>query len=255
MAALSTAVDKDLDRGFTVVALAGELSLATTPLVRTELLKCLAECPLAVIVDVERLLVTSPVALTVFPAVQHHQRHGPSVALSLCAAPTTATGRMVRRAVGQTIPVYPSRDRALAAVQDRQAAMQRVRVRLSADPRSAAIARRLVAEACDRWGLYDLADAALLVVSELVSNAVRHAGTDFDLTATLRGSYLHLAVRDGSPESPLMPSRPDPGLPALTTSGRGLHLIESSTAGWGTTVGGDGKIVWATLRTMEADRG
>jgi anti-sigma regulatory factor (Ser/Thr protein kinase) len=249
MAELSIAVDRDLDRAFTIVTLGGEFNLASTPLVRTTLLKCRAECPLAIIVDVERLLVTSRIALTVFASVQRHQRHGPAVALALCTAPATPTGRVVQRMLGGTIPVYPSRDAAVAALQDRQSAMKRVSARLPADPRSASTARRLVAGACDDWGLGDLADAALLVVSELVSNAVRHAGTDFDLTAMLRGPYLHLAVRDGSIRPPLVPQRPGSGWPALTTSGRGMHLVESCAAGWGTTVGGDGKIVWAMLRT------
>jgi anti-sigma regulatory factor (Ser/Thr protein kinase) len=248
MAALSVAVDRDLDRASTVVAFAGELSLATTPLVRAALLRCLAECPFTVVADLDNLLVTDRAALAVFPAVPRHLRHGPTVALVVSAAPTTVTGRVARRVLGHALAVYPSREVALAAALAGQAGMKRIRVRLSADPRSAGTARRLVADACASWGLADLADAALLVVSELVSNAVVHAGTDFDLTATVRGAYLHLAVRDGSPVPPRMPAPAGSGRPALTTGGRGLYLVESCTAGWGTTVAGDGKIVWATLR-------
>jgi anti-sigma regulatory factor (Ser/Thr protein kinase) len=171
------------------------------------------------------------------------------VAMALCARPTTATGRVVRRILGQELPVYPSRSVAVVAALDGQAAMKWIRVRLSADPRSAGTARRLIAEACETWGLADLADAALLVVSELVSNAVVHAGTDFDLTATVRGAYLHLSVRDHCRVPPLMPAPARAGRPALTTSGRGLYLVDSCTAGWGAMVADDGKVVWATLRT------
>jgi anti-anti-sigma regulatory factor/anti-sigma regulatory factor (Ser/Thr protein kinase) len=254
MAGLSTAVDHDLDRALTVVAFAGELSPAATPTVRAELLKRVAEYPLAIVVDLDGVRVTSQVALTVFRAVQHRRRQGPAVPLVLCAAPATATGLAVRRTLGDMIPVYPSRDRAVAAALDELAAIRRVDAHLAADPRSAGIARRLVADACDRWEMADLKEVAILVVSELVSNAVRYAGTDFDLVATLRGPYLHLAVRDGNPEPPLMPTRSGSDWPPLTTRGRGLQLVDSSATAWGTTVADDGKIVWATLSTG-VDRG
>jgi anti-sigma regulatory factor (Ser/Thr protein kinase) len=252
MGHLSTAVDRDLDRALTVVTFAGELSLATMTLVRSALTRCLAERPLALVVDIRKLLVTNRVALSAFMAVRRHQRDGPSVRLAVCVAPKTAAGRLVQKVVGRILPVYPSRDRALASTRKYLAAVKQVRVRLAADPRSAGTARRVVARVCADWNLADVADSAQLVVSELVSNAVRHAGTDFDLTATLRGQYLHLGVRDGSPETPqpprpTRPSRSD--VPALTTSGRGLHLVQACAAGWGTTVGTDGKIVWAALRT------
>lgn len=144
--------------------------------------------------------------------------------------------------------MYPDRDRAVAAVLDGQTRLKRVSARLDADPRSAALARRMVAEACAAWGLADLAETATLVVSELVSNAVRYAGTAFELTATLRGGYLHIALRDGSRETPRMPPSTGPGVPSLGTSGRGLHLIAASASGWGTTVADTGKVVWAALR-------
>jgi anti-sigma regulatory factor (Ser/Thr protein kinase) len=248
MPSLQTTVDRDLDRALTVVTFAGELNLFTTSKVRAELLKCVVEFPLAIVIDVERLLVTNRTALTVFRAVQHHRPRGPLVVLALCAAPTTATGRAARRILGRVLPVYASRDRAVTAVLAGQAGIKRVYAHLAADPRSAGTARRLVADACVSWGLADLADAATLIVSELVSNAVRYAGTAFDLTATLRGAYLHIAVRDGNCERPMMPPRSVAGFPSLTTSGRGLHLVADSAAGWGTTVAGDGKVVWAALR-------
>jgi anti-sigma regulatory factor (Ser/Thr protein kinase) len=248
MAALSVTVERDLDRSFTVVVFAGELSLSTTPQVRGVLVKCLAECPFTIVADVDQLVVTNLSALSVFAAVHRHRRHGPAVALMLSAAPATATGWAVRQILGRTLAVYPRRDLALVAALDEQAAMKRIRVRLSADPRSAGTARQLIAEVCDSWGLADLADSALLVVSELVSNAVVHAGTDFDLTATLRGAYLYLSVRDGSRVAPRMPSSTRSGAPSMATGGRGLYLVDSCTAGWGASVADDGKVVWATLR-------
>jgi anti-sigma regulatory factor (Ser/Thr protein kinase) len=250
MEPLSVTVEHDLDRGLTVVAFAGDLSLAAAAVVRGELIKRIGECPEAVVVDIDAMLITSRMALTVFLAVQRHQQSGPVVPLLLCAAPTAPTGLAARRVLGQAIPVYPSRERAIAAALAEHAATMRVDAHLAADPRSAGIARRLIADTCDDWDLAELKDAAVLVVSELVSNAVRYAGTDFDLTASLRGGYLHLAVRDGNPQPPLMPSWAVAGRPALTTRGRGLQLVDSSATAWGTTVAPDGKVVWAALSTV-----
>jgi hypothetical protein len=66
-----------------------------------------------------------------------------------------------------------------------------------------AAARAFVQRVCDYWepALPDstLADRAVLLASELVTNAVVHARTDLRLRLELRGDWLHLAVRDASP--------------------------------------------------------
>src|SRR5262249_20118880 len=133
MVPLSSAVDHDLDHALTVVTFTGELSLATAGRVRAELLKWMAECPLALVVDVDGLLVTSQVALTVFPAVQRQQRYQhdcPIVPILLCAAATSPTGLVVRRVLDHMIPVYPNPERAVAAALAGQGAGMRGNVHL-----------------------------------------------------------------------------------------------------------------------------
>jgi len=115
MEPLGVTVEHDLDHGLTVVTFAGELSLAVAADVRAELIKRIAECPQAIVVDLNALLITSRVALTVFPAVQQRQRSGPVVPLLLCADPGTPTGLAARRVLGHAIPVYRDRERAVAA--------------------------------------------------------------------------------------------------------------------------------------------
>jgi anti-sigma regulatory factor (Ser/Thr protein kinase)/anti-anti-sigma regulatory factor len=242
------AVDRDLDNAVTLVTLTGVLNVATTPLVGTTLLKCVAECPLAVVVDVNGLVVTSPVALTVFAAVQRQQRPGPTVALLICVDPAAPTGDLVHQILGRNLRVYRNRKDALDAVREGSVLIKRRRAHLTADPQSASAARRMVIEACLAWGLEDLADTAALVISELATNVVRHAHTDFDVTARLRGSYLHLSVRDGKPQPPDMPKPSGSDWQALPTEGRGLHLVSACAARWGAAVSGSGKIVWAALR-------
>jgi anti-sigma regulatory factor (Ser/Thr protein kinase) len=87
---------------------------------------------------------------------------------------------------------------------------------------------------------------ALLVVSELVSNAIRHARTDFVVAAEIRGSTLRLEVRDYDTRPPALL-----GLDEESTSGRGLHMVSAIAAewGWNTEEGGgeSGKVVWAEI--------
>ncbi len=115
---------------------------------------------------------------------------------------------------------------------------------LAPDPSAAAIARQVVDDACRAWRLDHVRDAASLVITELVSNVVRHAGTEMEISLTASPGALRLAVRDGSP---LLPS-PPVGSP-LAESGRGLAVIRALAVAWGATPSGDGKVVWAVLST------
>lgn len=103
-----------------------------------------------------------------------------------------------------------------------------------------AAARALVDHACDTWGLRGLLQSALLVVSELVGNAVEHAGTDVQLEVFAHDGGLLITVRDGDPRLPDLPDLPDD-----SERGRGLRLVAMSTTAWGVTPLPDGKVVWA----------
>lgn len=104
-------------------------------------------------------------------------------------------------------------------------------------------ARDIVTEACSRWNLPHLIGPASLVASELVANAIEHAGTMMTFRITRRNRYLHIAVQDGSPEKPRLMPLANPRLPR----GRGLHLVASIATGWGCRPNRDGKVVWAAL--------
>ena len=95
-----------------------------------------------------------------------------------------------------------------------------------------------------------LAGPATVVISELVSNAVEHAGTDLVVTVALRGRYLHLSVHDDSRQPPV-PTAEGKGGPLVPVRGRGLHLVAGYATAWGSAPVGGGKTVWATLRATE----
>ncbi|WP_225846875.1 ATP-binding protein [Streptomyces sp. HPF1205] len=111
-------------------------------------------------------------------------------------------------------------------------------------PGAATAARRLVSTALDAWELSQLADPATLVVSELVSNAVRHAtGEGMRITVhRLPTGRVHLAVLDRDPTRPqVQPPTPD------GVSGRGLLLVEAMSFAWGVDMLPGGKRVWSVL--------
>jgi two-component sensor histidine kinase len=107
--------------------------------------------------------------------------------------------------------------------------------------------RRLVSDLIDA-DAYDSAvcDAAL-VLSELLSNALRHAvplpGTKLRVAWRLDADSIQLSVRDGGGKS-----RPELGEPTqATTGGRGLRIVEKLSRCWGTSSDEEGTTVWAQV--------
>jgi hypothetical protein len=108
---------------------------------------------------------------------------------------------------------------------------------------SPAAARALARDLLQRWGRHQFVEAAVLVVSELASNAMLHARTRFQLRLSPMPDRLKIIVSDASRELPV-PHRPSPH----ERSGRGLHLVHTLTNGrWGAAPDGPGKQVWAEL--------
>jgi anti-sigma regulatory factor (Ser/Thr protein kinase) len=104
-------------------------------------------------------------------------------------------------------------------------------------------ARRLVADALRRWGLGGpLLDDAQIVISELATNAIRHARSGFSVAVRLTGSGVRLAVRDASRAEPEV--RRVRGEP----TGRGMLIVSALATHWGVEVAPDGKTVWVELR-------
>ncbi|MDF3292064.1 SpoIIE family protein phosphatase [Streptomyces silvisoli] len=112
---------------------------------------------------------------------------------------------------------------------------------LEPHPQTARRARRLVRRALQRWGLEELADAVELLVSEVVTNAVRYAGRPITLRL-LRTDVLRCEVGDDAPQLPRMRH----AAPQEET-GRGLFLVHRMTQRWGATRLSAGKVVWFEL--------
>jgi anti-sigma regulatory factor (Ser/Thr protein kinase) len=104
-------------------------------------------------------------------------------------------------------------------------------------------ARSAVQEFCQLHRVGGDRDAAQLVASELVTNAVVHAGTTIELTLRLMAPMLHIGVRDGGTGRPHVAD-----VDESSESGRGLMLVDALASSWGTFFPDTGKVVWATVR-------
>ncbi|HTF12540.1 MAG TPA: SpoIIE family protein phosphatase, partial [Asanoa sp.] len=127
-------------------------------------------------------------------------------------------------------------------------------VRLPADRRTPAAARALVRAVLAEAGLDDLCNEALLLTTELSTNAVVHAGTELDIEVAADGVGLTVTVTDfaGGPiETVLARPRPDTSdlsdLSEISERGRGLLLVDHFAARWGTIHEGARKGVWFRL--------
>lgn len=122
-------------------------------------------------------------------------------------------------------------------------------VRLPSRPESAATARRIAsAVVLWQWNLSpQLAEYAVLLVSELVGNAVRHTGAQyFGLRMERRRGMIRIGVRDPSRGLPcLMPVR------EMDVSGRGLFLVDKLSDRWGVDLLPRGKITWFEMRISD----
>jgi anti-anti-sigma regulatory factor/anti-sigma regulatory factor (Ser/Thr protein kinase) len=231
-----------------IVRLDGPLTARTAPVVRGVLLKGLAECPTALIVDVGRVDVDSDLPLTVFRAAQRQAAQWPGIPVLLCRPGPALADRLANRAMARHLAVHASLEDAIAALKRPMRAQPAVRADLPATAHAGRQARELVVEACRGWGLDHLVDDAEVITSELASNAVRHARPLLQLVVATRGDYLHIAVRDGSESAPRV-AVVSGGAPADGRGpGHGLRLIDALATAWGSLPTADGKVVWATLR-------
>lgn len=108
---------------------------------------------------------------------------------------------------------------------------------------SAANARRFVGTALEEWGCPDeLIERIMLLTSELVTNAYRHARSDTRLSIRRDDSCIRVEVRDTGPGDVKL--RP---LDLNRTDGRGLHIVDALADRWGHHSDRDGTVVWFEL--------
>ena len=115
------------------------------------------------------------------------------------------------------------------------------------DIASVGAARHHTVQQFDDWGLRAHSGAAALLVSELATNAVIHAGSAFEVALTRRDDSVGLVVSDRSMEPPVRQ-----GHDADSPSGFGLTIVSQLASDWGWEREERGKKVWAVLGTRSS---
>jgi anti-sigma regulatory factor (Ser/Thr protein kinase) len=101
-------------------------------------------------------------------------------------------------------------------------------------------ARHFVARTLRQWKCgEDVASVAMLLASEVVTNAIVHARSNAFVRVQLTDGVLRVEVHDATRQLPT-PRPHDPH----AESGRGLMLVDAYSSVWGTSAAGDGKVVW-----------
>ena len=109
-----------------------------------------------------------------------------------------------------------------------------------ADPASVRLARAFVEEHCRSAGLCpDARDAAVLLTSEVVTNAFIHGRSEARLLVVATPSLVHVEVGDDNARHPVRAERNDAAL-----DGRGLDILEILASAWGVRDDAAGKVVW-----------
>lgn len=226
-------------RSVVVVRPHDRLSVDMVPRLRLELLRAAADDPATVVCDL-RGGVRDRAALAVLPDVARTVRDWPGCPvlvladgadLDFLASTTDVDGLVLGRSMDDApeVPAPPSTDRAV--------------IRLQPTLHAPGVARRWFTAVLQGWGRLEDVAVSVLVLDELVTNAVLHAVTDVDITVTRRPTGLALTVADRSAD-PLVRRTPVPG----DEGGHGLVLVDALAGRWGVLPRHpEGKVVWALL--------
>jgi hypothetical protein len=208
---------------------------------------CLAAHPAGLLIDLTALHDGDARSTPAWTSTQNLGAHlHPPALVALCVPPEMLlANRLQQIGTNRFLPIYAKLHQARTALDNRIPPTDRLVTHLPAAPHAPRTARLLVDQACRVWHLSHLLFSARLIVSELVANAVRHAGTDISVTVSRRAERLHLIVSDRDHRVPEMPA-PRRGTPAIS----GLQLVQTLSTRWGTVPTSDGKMIWATPRAV-----
>lgn len=115
---------------------------------------------------------------------------------------------------------------------------------MRADASSARAARRFLREVLEDWRCDEVVEVVLLAANELVTNAIMHARTDFEVAVRLARGVVRIEVTDRDDRLPVYREARDDAL-----GGRGMGVLDAVAARWGVDPVSGGKRVWFELPT------
>jgi anti-sigma regulatory factor (Ser/Thr protein kinase) len=206
----------------------------------------------AVVLDVSALVPHHSSTVHVFTEALARAGGWPGVCLGLVAPDPSLASLLTASRVDQEVPVHATLDEALEHLADRPPVV-RDSWRFDVDPHAPGRARARVREVCRRWGLdADVREAAEIVITELLTNAVEHATSASVVEAERHGDAFRLSVRDydtGATGHDVPAARTWQAPPTSSPRGRGLAMVAAVSHDWGVLRHPDGKTVWAEMTT------
>lgn len=235
-------VRQECQDGICLLAVSGPVAEDAADQLVSDVRTALVDQPLGVVVDLHRATRLSGPVVSALRAVWAETDGRSRARVVFCAVDAALVARL------GPAPVYGDCVGAvahLAALGDPHG--ERVDLRYGLD--GPAQARAVVAAWSQRLGLDDVTDDMTLIVSEMVTNAVKHASPPVALEISTDGERVLIAVRDGSPAQP-QPREAD----TESEGGRGLLLVDLLCEDHGVRPEPPGKTVWAALTRRRTAR-
>ena len=176
----------------------------------------------------------------------------PRACLALVGPDATLAVLLTASRVADEVPVYADTAHALSHLADRPRVV-RVGWRFDVDPHAPGRARTYIRDLCRRWGLDgEIREAAEIVITELVTNAVEHATSPSVVEVERHDDAFRVAVRDydtGRTGHDVPEATTWHAPPTSSPRGRGLAMVAAVSHTWGVLRHPDGKTVWAEMGT------
>jgi anti-sigma regulatory factor (Ser/Thr protein kinase) len=228
-------VQQEVVDGIELLSARGPITPRDAAHLRAAVDTALAVEPRAVVLDLTAVTSLSAEAQEQLGAVARDGRGWPRPAVLVCAAPDASWSL-------HGVPVMRDRAEALRHVDDRPT-RRRERVPVEHSAAGPAQARAAVRRCSSSLGVDDVSDDLALLVSEMVTNAVRHAAPPVSLEVEVDEADVVVAVHDGSPSRPRARVAGDED-----EDGRGMVLVDLLSAEHGVRPEPPGKAVWVRLR-------
>jgi hypothetical protein len=242
--ASSVVVSADMAGAVCLLTVDGVLDTSSYLHVRDAIIKAALDEPQAVLIDVNALDVPTSTAWSVFTSARWHVSTWPDVPIALVCGHPGRRRTIERSSVTRYVPVYPSVDRALAAVADGRArARARARMDLPASLASLRKAREFVAEWLGEWCHQELIAVATVVVNVFVENVLQHTASAPVLILESDGRAVTVSVQDENSTPAARHEDPYSGGERVS----GLAIVASVCRAWGSSPTPSGKTVWAVL--------
>jgi hypothetical protein len=236
----------------TVVTVTGTLSLESYPDLRDGLLKIATDAPDGVVADIGGLTIEEDRLAGVFATIAMRIGDWPGIPFALATPRPEHFAVLTKQAISRFVPVHPDVG---TAERELDHPPRRRAVQLLAPVGGAsALARQFVTRVCAEWRVPEHTEDALIIVTELVENTIRHTASAPRLRLELRRGVFSVSVGDDDPHPAVLHERVD-----LADPGLGLQMVAQIARVWGCSRSwAGGKVVWAVLarrgRTRERRR-